>query len=100
MEGQIEELVKPSFVYDAKRDSVWISGIPGFHDSWAYRTGGYEEGDWWELDLTSSEGLDGHIAIPYTKSMQIFETRLFFEIHRLWDVAILLQAFRLPFPNT
>lgn len=84
----------PRFAYDAKRDTVSTDGIPGFYDSWAYHTGD-ESGDWWEIDLTSHSGLDGHIIIPYTKNMQIFETRLHAEVHRLWVVALELQSYRL-----
>lgn len=85
----------PRFVYDAKRDTVYTDGIPGFYASWAYHTDDESGGDWWEIDLTSHSGLDGHIIIPYTKNMQIFETRLHAEVHRLWVVAIELQPYRL-----
>lgn len=84
---------EPRFVYDEKRDCVFISGIPGFYDTDAYRTGD-ESSDSWELDLSSHEGLDGHIVFPYTVSMDLFESRLHKEVDRLWNVSLLLQKYR------
>lgn len=83
----------PRFVYDEKRDCVWISGIPGFYDTDAYHTGD-ESGDWWELDLSSHDALDGHIVLPYTVSMDVFESRLYSEVDRLWNVAFMLHKYR------
>lgn len=84
----------PTFVYDKKRDCVWVNGIPGFYNTEAYHTGD-ETGDFWEMDLCSEDGLDGHITIGYTLNMDVFESRLYLEVDRLWNVAFLLAAYRL-----
>ena len=72
--------MQAEYQYRIRRDSDGSPSIdmqfPGFHPTWAYRTGSSDgsSGDSWEFDLASLGGFDMHFAIPYTLSPDLLET--------------------------
>ena len=68
------------FKKNIDKDTNQIDGFDivaeGFVPTWAYRTGDQSQ-SFWEFDVVHmATGLENHIVIPYTASVDLFETFL------------------------